>query len=49
MERDSDGKAKCEYYDGKVLSGKYAEFKERGDNKPDSAKYEKYKIKGIYA
>ena len=50
MERDGDGKARCEFYDGKVLSGKYAEFKERGNDKPDSAaKYEKYNIKGMYA
>ena len=49
MERDGDGKARCEFYDGKVLSGKYAEFKERGNDKPDSAaKYEKYNIKDKY-
>ena len=51
MERDGDGKARCEFYDGKVLSGKYAEFKERGDKKNDpapAAKYQEYKIKGPY-
>ena len=33
MERDGDGKARCEFYDGKALSGKYAEYKERGNKR----------------
>ena len=49
VERDADGKARCEYYDGKVLSGKYVELKERGNDKRESAaKYQEYKIRDMY-